>query len=437
MATYFVASGGSNTAPYDTWAKAATSLQTALTAANATGDIVVLQHDAVPATDLSGAGINYTCVAAISLIAATNNGGSSYTPTIMGETNALTRTTGNLTLSGGFKIYVYGVTFKTTGAAGYELLIGNSDGASYEMENCYLWSAATSGSASSIVIGSDLNSYLRLKNCTLRFGATGSQLRARGRIDVFGGGISSSGSAPSTLFSNFNGAIAKFTGFDLSHITGTIVGSAGVLPVDLVFDRCRFGTGYTLLATQTPANKSSAAVWVFDCAVGDVHGVHGYADAFGQVFTNTSITYTGSPAGQSWKIDTTANCSFATPFVTPPIPAYHVGTSAITPRLEILRDGSTTPFDNDEVWAEFMAKVTAGTSLATLYQDRMAIGGTPAAQAAGAGLGAWTGESGTAWSGKIDSGSALTPAEAGDISAVVCVGLPSATVYVDPFIRTD
>ena len=58
-----------------------------------------------------------------------------------------------------------------------------------------------------------------------------------------------------------------------------------------------------------------------------------------------------------------------------------------------------------------------------------------AAQATGMGTGSWTGESGTAWSGKLAPASSITPAEIGELRARVCVGLASATVYVDPQIR--
>ncbi len=40
-ATLYVATNGSNTAPYDTWAKATTSIQTAINAASA-GDIIIV-----------------------------------------------------------------------------------------------------------------------------------------------------------------------------------------------------------------------------------------------------------------------------------------------------------------------------------------------------------------------------------------------------------
>src|SRR5574337_1023138 len=37
--------------------------------------------------------------------------------------------------------------------------------------------------------------------------------------------------------------------------------------------------------------------------------------------------------------------------------------------------------------------------------------------------------------GKLEAPSPITPAEIGDLAARVCVGAPSATVYIDPQIR--
>jgi hypothetical protein len=58
------------------------------------------------------------------------------------------------------------------------------------------------------------------------------------------------------------------------------------------------------------------------------------------------------------------------PFVTPWVDWYNTGTSAITPFFEILRDGSTTAFTDQEVWAEFSEKDVSGFTLATLSRDR-------------------------------------------------------------------
>lgn len=443
MADYFVASGGSNTAPYDTWAKAATSLQTALTAASANGDRVIIQYDAVPSGDTEvAADTIYTTTASryTQIISASNDGGSAFTPTAMGTANWIGNSTTNRSITLGAsndsRVYVYGLTIRTAGSTLDFINLGTASGAALVLDGCYLWMGNTSTTA--LFLGNNAGTCcnVHIKNTTLRFGATSNVIQS----GVGGGNtlfenctISSAGSAPSVLCTRGN---VTFVGCDLSHVTGTLVGNI-LFPDVHVFQQCKLGSGVTVLATQTGnPTASSASAYVFDCASGDTHGLFGYYDALGSVASDTGIYYTSGAAAQSWKIVTTANATFLNPFKTPWINFYNAGTSAITPYLEILRDGSTTAYQDDEVWAEFSAKTTTGSTQASFSTDRMAVAGTPANQDAGAGLGSWTGEGGTAWSGKVDSGSALTPAEAGDIRGRVVVGEPSITVYVDPYIRT-
>ena len=61
MATYHVWSGGSNTSPYETWAKAATALATAFTEADTLNDLILIHkaHD-----ETLGADVTYTANAA-------------------------------------------------------------------------------------------------------------------------------------------------------------------------------------------------------------------------------------------------------------------------------------------------------------------------------------------------------------------------------------
>lgn len=440
MATYFVASGGSNTAPYDTWAKAATSLQTALTAASSNGDIVVVQKDAIPTGDAElAADTTYTLAANIQVISATNDGGSAYTPSTMGTATWIGNSTTNrsITFAGGFAAYFYGLTLRVSGTSADSITLANTAGARFDYEECYFWQGSTN--ASSGIAGYTTRVYLRTTNCTFRFGATGQGLLPGAFWDIVGGSISADGSTPTTLFrpQAITGAcVIKAVGVDVSLITGTLVAAiaSGSAPMDVHFDRCKFGSGVVVLAAQSTYHGTR--VLVTDCSSGDTHNLFGYYDQFGSLTSDTGIYVTSGAAAQSWKIVTTANASFATPFISPPIPVYNTGTGSVTPYVEIARDGSTTAYQNDEVWLRVMAKVTSGSTLATAYQDRMTVGGTPANQASGAGTGSWTGLSGTAWSGKIDSGSALTPAENGDISARIAVGEPSITVYADPYIRT-
>lgn len=336
---------------------------------------------------------------------------------------------------------MYGITIRTAGSGNVQIAINGSDGGHFELEDCYLWSGSTTATAGRIGFNagaSSGNGYTRLINPTFRFGATAQSISFGGRVEIVGGSISSAGSAPTTVFGpGGTSTVGRVYGCDLSYAgSGTLVASTPAASAEMWFDRCQLGTGYTILASQSPANLGSARAYLLDCSDGDTHGIFGYADAMGTLTTDSGIYFTTSPAAQSWKIVTTANAGRYYPFVTPPLKVYTPAGSAITPYVEILRDGSTTAYNDDVVWAEFLAKTTSGSTLASLYTDRAAPLASGSAQANGAGLGSWTGESGTAWSGKIDSGGSFTPAEEGHTTARFCVGAASETVYIDPFVRT-
>lgn len=448
MADYFVAEGGSNTAPYDTWAKAATSLQTALTAATGDNDRVIIQYDGVPTPDDAevGADTTYTFGGNIALIASTNSGTSTVTPTAMGAANWIGNSTTNrsITLAGAFRVHVYGVTFRTAGTTSDSILLGSTNDSHYEFDSCYFWSGNT-GTAARIRLGtgtSTNNIYTRAVNCTFRVGGTNQPIRlGSGRIVLENCTLSSAGSAPTTLFElDYPGPETVFIGCDFSHAgTANLAASATDGAKTVVFQNCKLGSGYVALAAQSPANKGSGVVWIFDCAAGDEHYHLQYHDAFGSLTTDTAI-YANDGAQYdgtnycSWKIVTTANCSFYTPFVSPWFDVYHSGTSAVTPSIEILRDGSATAYQNDEVWGEWAYKGTTGSTQTTLVNDRKALTAAAANQDAGVGTSGWTGENATAWSGKL-AGASITPAEIGHIRGRVLVGEPSITVYVDPQTR--
>jgi hypothetical protein len=340
-------------------------------------------------------------------------------------------------------VYSYGIELQIAGAIGYDLIIGNTTKAHFELEQCKLTLLVTS-TASEIILGpSSLStSFIKLKDCTLKFGNAGQRITMRGGMcEIAGGSIDAAGSSPSVLFVGENRVRLHATGFDMSHVTGTLVPNEASYFSQYIFEQCKLGSGVTVLAAQTSIpNRGSAEVRLYDCAAGDQHYHIGHYDAFGSTVVETSIyandgaQYDGTNRC-SWKIATTANCSYYTPYVSPWFGRYHSAASAITPSIEILRDGSATAYQDDEVWGEFSAKTTTGFTLATLYSDRMTLLGTPADQAAGVGVAGWTGENASAWSGKLAPASSFTPAEIGHLMARVCVGEPSITVYVDPAIR--
>ena len=445
MATYFVASGGSNTAPYDTWAKAATSLATALGAATTSGDVVVIQYNAVPTTDAEVSADTTYNIYGIAIVSASNDGGSAYTPTAMGTSYWIGNSTTNRTINFNFgsirsKCYFYGLTLRTAGSTNDIISINSGSGANGPslFQDCYFWNGNSNSSSTIRVQGA--NGEFRFLGCTFRFGSTSQSFDLNGTVELIGCSLSASGSTPTNLLSAAASAgqqQIRFIGCDLSLVTNTLVPSITGAIARVLFERCKLGSGVVVLAAQTNMLGLSE-VWVLDCHTGDTHMVFGYYNGLGSLTKDTGIYYTTT--GASWKIVTTSYCGRFAPFVTPWIDWYHDGTSSITPYFEVLRDGSSTAYKDHELWAEFTAKVTSGVTTASQYQDRasaanyLTSGGSD--QATGAGAGSWTGEGGALWSGKIDSGSSFTPAEVGYIRGRIQFAVASETVYIDPVIRT-
>lgn len=440
----FCSSTGSNTSPYETWAKAATSFATALAQASTSGDVIVV--DATnPPTDNTA----WTFAANVSVIASTNSGTATITPTIMGASTFLgSSSTTAATLAGAFKVYFYGITIRSGGTTNTVLNLCNSSTTHYEFEDCYFWSGTT-GSSATISIGiatAGARSYVLLKRCTVRFSAAGQTLQLRGHVEMIGGSISSSGTAPNTLFGGSNNTMhVRCTGVNLSHVTGTLVGSQTGSSAAFDFVQCRLGSGVTPMAVQVTTNKGSARVSVFDCASGDTHGLFGYYDALGSIESDTGTKLTAGASGQGWKITTTSAVSFSTPFVTPWISLYSAAASAATYKMELLRNnGTATTYNDAEVWGEFSAKDNSGFTNSDVFTDRQALvdwaAGTAGSTSGrtGTGTGNWTiGSSNSPASFIVDSGTTITQAEDGHIRARVAVGLASVSnLFLDPQIRT-
>ena len=458
MAIYRVYNvGGSDSDDGSTWALAVATLTRALALATTAGDVIYVHYahqEEVSADTTYTIGANN-----ITIISVDKDNSDAYRA--MGTDGWLGNSSGTnyyIRLAGTDKRSICkGITLRISGTSIDSFDLANSLGQHAIWEDCYFW-LGTSSTSSQILTGT--TSFCKLINCTFRFAATGQTIQFfKNHCEIIGGSISADGSIPTTLFSSSDAGILSVKGMDLSNITGTLVGNVAAV-FRASFDRCKLGTGVTVLATQSSnPTRASAEVWLSDCNVGDMHLGFGYYNALGSVIQETGIYYGATEAHYidssntsqplSWKIVTSPNVGFATPFETPFVDLYHAGTSQITPRFEILRADSATAYKNSEVWARFIAKSTTGYTIGTESTDRQdiaayAAGTAGSNQATGAGITAWTeakndpydgGES--AWSGKIDSGSAITPAENGYLSGQICVAVASATLYADPVIRTS
>lgn len=439
MAEYYYDAQAAGTGTGADWTNAFTTFAAAVAAATLDGDIIYVASDSVESL---AADVTYTFAANVRVISVDPTSGTP--PTTLQTQEAGGGYLGNIstnrtiTLAGAFKLYVYGMEFAVTGNDQFRS--AGTDGMQTELENCHVRLGGSTARFDVGVESVEANRFTRMKGGKITFGNANNSIRHYG--SALFEGVTLAGTAPSTLVTGGNrgGNLMRFEGCDLSLVTGTLVAPNTVEPSTVWFTNCKLGSGVTPLSSTGNNNLGFTDVWLFDCAAGDEHYHLQYHNAFGSltvdtgIYANDGAQYDGTNRC-SWKIVTSSLCSYYHPFVTPWFDVYNATLSAMTPSIEILRNGSTTAYQDDEVWGEWAYKGTTGSTQTTLVNDRKALLAAAANQAAGVGTSGWTGEGGSAWSGRLSPASTITPAEIGHIRGRVCVGEPSITVYVDPQTR--
>lgn len=432
MTDRYVKATGSNTSPYETWAKAATSLQTAIGAVAAGEKIYV---DSAFSENLASDTTYNPASNFIEVISTSDTATEPPTTYAAGATANGNANGVDLAVSrGGW----FGYSFLTgSGGTASSVALTNSGGDVVHLEDCTVNVRSTNAGGGVITgIGVAGGCILTTKNCTWIFGAVGQGFNVRSVIwtderSTF----APSGSIPTAVFENVDrGAIMRFNGSDFSTCSGNLY-AAGVGVGFLRLDEC---TLHASTATPTPSSDGFELL-MNDCASGDTHYKIKHVTYRGSTVDETTIKMNTSEAAKydgtnaySWLVTTTANVSFAMPYHTPWIDAYHSGTSAITPRLEIMRNDSTSAYTDGQVWPEVLAKATSGSVRTSIATGRRGPLATAASVADGAGLGSWDGEGGSAKSMKLVPSSSLTPAEIGPVRMRVCAGGASMSFYVNP-----
>lgn len=439
MATYYVYSAAAGAANGSSWTDAYTTLQAALGVATA-ADTIHVAHD----HDQTGGVWTFTFPA---------------TPGL--RVLCVNRTTGDLATTAYVRAgsvttvvvldrcaYIYGISFVggTSAGATANLSVCGTVATSIQhlwLESCGL-ELPNSNTGVRIIIGPGRSSTMyeagvTLVNCRLKFGSTSHMANFGScRVEIIGLTIDASGSTPTTLFNPNMGVGGEVTvlASDLTTVSWTnlINANANAGPRRLHFHQCDFPTGWSAWTGTWTAAAGSTELLITECGSGDDQSEYRFYNGLGSVVYESTIKLTASEAGASWKIVTNSSATKSHPFMTPWLPGYATAGAGAVRYAEILRDGSATAFQDDTVWAEFLAKTTSGSTLAAYSTGRRVPLGTAADLSAGAGLGAWSGESGTAWSGKVESPS-ITLAEAGDLTFRVGVSAASTTVYVDPVLR--
>jgi hypothetical protein len=446
MATIFVSNAGSGTAPYDTEAKAATTLGVAITAATSADTIKVSSTH----TETAGAAISYTLPTTYGLkVLSVLFNGSGTGALTQGGTVNVGAANAALTFATGYA-YFNGLSFVsgTNNNAACDInvisaTIATGSGIIFDACTLSVPSASTTAliNLSLLSATNGISMYVEANNCTFSHGAVKSIFLGAGRIKI--NNCTLTGTAPTTIFNPASGSIfnAEVTNCDFSGLAWTNLfnqsGGAAYGAGNIKFISCKLRSGFTPVTGTSPGLPSYVCELI-DCHSGDTHYYYSKTDWAGSVTAQNSIYSANSDGTNSfaWVLVSTANASFTTPLTCPPILFFNSTLSAMTTTVEVINDGTT--FKDDELWQETTAKTSSGfplgvTNIADRAADILTAGANQTTSTA-----SWTGTGGfgAAVKQKLVSGS-FTPAEVGLISTVVKLAKASATVYVDMKVLTD
>jgi len=453
VSTYLVwsgATGGTNTGTEAAgWDNAFLAFNSALAAATVDGDVIKIHktHD-----DNQSLAVTYTLLANINIFCVDKDAGDALsTGAVLGS---ISGPGVNVSITGSKTAYFNGVTTDPgIGTGNGDTSIGAADNAVYTFENSTF--RQNNNSNTDLNLGFShvgANSRLIFRKCSFYCPHLGNVIALRNKIIFEDCSLSGVPLAEMFQVTEATGNVT-FIGCDLS-LGGTTLfntGNNGGYAIINVIN-CKLPTGTTLMST--PASIAAAAhceAYFYNCSAGDIHynfyhfnGL-GETVAFSTIFANDGASYDGQ-SRVSWKISTTANCSFFTPYVSPWIDAYHSGMAPISPTLECVRSGSAVPYKNSEVWSDISVQATAGSTQSTIYSDRCVVAVDPTTVHADQSTGAltssgWYGQDPTSAYMKlgIDAGSTpttVTPQRIGHVRMRICVGKTLVSdLYVDPYIR--
>ncbi len=445
MATYYVDDGGSATDPYDTWAKAATSLSALDDAKTlASGDIIYIGHDHVCAYAHVGNRIivGPTTDAPCIIISATQ--GSSPPTYQKSSTDQIDTTEGaySLTFDGAFAIY--GVRIKSGANITFDY---NS------VETCLARDVTAAPAANGTVnSGTAGNGRGVFYDLTVDLTADGTTNRSavamnfsQGVNEIHGLTLVNPGYRTGFFFQTGESGRLLVEGADLSGIDFAtkacelvgVSGSGG----EVQFQNCILNSTFSHHTTSLQRGRMNYTFVNCQSANSAWSTAHydqtGSAVATTSVYRNSGASVDGS--AHSWLITTNSKCHEHLPYYAPWV--YGVVSSTGSKTFTQYVTHETVPaadYTNAELWLEVQF---LGTSTEAIYEsatDQRSASGTTAtditataaAQTDADGDGSWTGVTGT-YEQKLAV--TATVNVAGLYRARVVCAYPSVTnLYVDP-----
>lgn len=326
--------------------------------------------------------------------------------------------------------YFYGINLSVS--ASTLTIGGNSTVTELTMDTCTFTLGAT---ATSITMGvvinlNNNNKYLELRNCNYVFGATSQSLIYAGAVNIIGGTFAGTGSIPTTAI--LYRGVGQYTirDLDISSVTGSLV-TAQQYPLMLIFENCKINASVSVLA-GTFVGIGGGAVKLHNTDSAATNYRYYYTNYSGIAQSETTVVRTGGCSNGvtplSWKIVTTANTTFVSPFATEEMGLFIRSGTGISRNATLYLTSNST-LNNNDIWVQIEYLGNASNPLGSLGSSRMAWFGTAAAL---------TTDSGSTWAGGITNKYSITlpftPQMTGTFKAWVYVAKPSATIYIDPAI---
>ena len=442
MATYYVDDGGSATSPFDTWAKAATSLAGLLGSVTiASSDTIYIGHDHVEPSPPASA-VTFMLPAAnppVYIISATS--GSNPVAYQASTTDQIKNTGINdMTFDGavvlvGIKIsagrhitfacdgneaaYCYNCTFGV-GNAGYVRALSGGVAGWYR---CTIDLSQDASPSSQFAFG---------------FG------NGFGYAEVVGLSFVSASNRTGVIFNNSGTSnVVRISGSDFSGFTNAtdceIASGAGAAG-HIVFSNCKTKSGFTYTDGAIP--QPSARLEFYNVGDSDSPSRYALFDYYGSSVSTDQIYRTSGASienvSSGWLVTTTGNCSETACFRSSWMCGYIDSTGSKTFDVYIVNDDAD--FDDDEVWLEVEYMGTSDSPLYTIGSDQRAtITTTPAAQTDDT-TSTWNG-TGPSFTYKQKLSVTATVNETGQYRARVCVGVASIAssryFYIDPKVNVS
>lgn len=440
MADRYVKNTGSNTAPYDTWANAATTIATAVTGAAAGDNIYVSSTHS--ATGLASQTLTFPGTSSNPLkVVSVSDAAAPPTAVAAGGSESLTA---SASWAIGPFGYVDGLTFTAgtgTNATGSIALSSGSGAQANEFKACNFTLNNTGASSRISLQGVNFSAALRVaaKDCSFTLGGASAQgISIGGRVLISGGSVSGPVNYTTNgLFqtqSAGRNTYAEIENLDLSGVgAGThLVGSSTASMITKIMN-CRLPASWTG-ALFTGTRFSGQRVSMYNCDNADTNYRLWIEDYAGAIRDETTIVRAGGASDGvtpiSWRMVSNADANNLTvPLRSDPIVVWNTTTgSSVTVTVELVTDGVT--LTNADAWLEVDYLGTSGVPLGASVSSKVASVLTTPANYASSTV-AWT-TTGLASPVRQKMSVTFTPREVGFLSAAVRLGRASTTVYVCP-----